>query len=555
MDTTGGGNAMYAVRDIPGKGKGLVATRNIPNGMRILSERPLIHAPFNSSNEQRKKIIDSQVQALNEKERDIFLSFPNRYAFSDSATRYSGIFRTSSILADLIESRKTLAIFPQACRINHDCDNNAEKEWNCDTQRLTVHAMRDIEEGEEITVTYLPSVSDQKARQKKLKSDYHFTCLCRVCTLPDEVREERDRKAAQLMFLLSISHDGMIDLAPDPLLENLNNLHARHKIFRELGREDSVYALNISEAAEFCIAMGDLARGRVFAQRVAAIYQRLMGSDNPQTKKYTILAHSPATHGGYGICSDWRTAVTDVPQGLGPDDFDNWLWKRAKPIIVVPFGATIGRRDFFSPFSELPHKNDVRGDGSSKNRRHWCYLGEITKDSGFVLPLSIEIIDMDNKKTELHFYTGEVGRELDHFDQCPGSTVAILNATQYEFQFGPPAIRHKDKRMLKIFPLPLAQILALEHEVCSFSTPKNNDLRRCHGCGTAAISSSMQRCTKCWSFWYCNKDCQMVGWITKGHKLNCKSLRDPDLRGLFFTQWDKVENCTGFPLQGVDGPR
>ncbi|CCE29255.1 uncharacterized protein CPUR_02948 [Claviceps purpurea 20.1] len=415
--------------------------------------------------------------------------------------------------------------------------------------------MRDIEEGEDITVTYFPSVSTQEARQRRLQSQYHFTCLCRVCSLPDEVREERDRKAVQLVFLLAAAHDGMIDLAPDPLLENLHNLDARHSIFRELGREDTVHALHLSEAAEFCIAMSDLARGRVFAQMTAAIYQRLLGSDNPQTKKYTKYAHSPLSHDEYGISRVWKTATTDVPQGLGPDDFDNWLWKRDKPRLVVPVGTTIERRDFFSPFSDLPHKNDVRGDGSSKNRRHWCYLGEISEDSGYVLPLTIEIMDMNNEKTKLHFYTEEVGVELDHFDRCPGWTVAILNATQYEFQFGPPGIRHKDKRMLKIFPLPLAEILALEHEVRSFSTPQNNDLRRCHGCGTAAISSSMERCTKCWSFWYCNKDCQMVGWITKGHKLNCKFLRDPDLRGLFLTQWDKVKNCTGFPLKGVDGPR
>ncbi|KAG5933329.1 hypothetical protein E4U60_004527 [Claviceps pazoutovae] len=196
--------------------------------------------------------------------------------------------------------------------------------------------------------------------------------------------------------------------------------------------------------------MGDLARGRVLAQKTAAIYQRLLGSDNPETKKYTIYAHSPSPRGKCGISRVWKTAATDVPQGLGPDDFDNWLWKRDKPRLVVPVGTTIERRDFSSPFSDLPHKNDVCGDGSSMNRRHWCYLGEILKGSGFILPLSIEVMDMNNKKTKLHFYTEEAGKELDHFDPCPGSTVAILNATQYEFHFGPPGIRHKDPRMLKV---------------------------------------------------------------------------------------------------------
>ncbi|KAG6304580.1 hypothetical protein E4U45_001360 [Claviceps purpurea] len=554
MDTTGGGNAMYAVRDIPGKGKGLVATRNIPKGMRILSERPLIHAPFNSSNEQRKKMVYSQVQALNEKERDIFLSFPNRYSFSDSATRYNGIFRTSSILYQTEPQNKTFAIFPEACRINHDCDENAFHDWNCDTQQQTVHAMRDIEEGEEITIAYMPFFEGHESRRKKLKSDYHFTCSCRACSLPDEVREERDRKAFQFYFLGSLSKDS--HYTPDPYLENMINFGTQVRIFRGLRREDRFYALILSEAAEFCINMCDLARGRVFAQKAAAVWETLLGSDSPVTKRFITMACSHSTHDECGICRVWKTAVTDIPQGLGSDDFENWLFRREKPRLVVPVGTTIERRGFFLPFSELPHKNDVRGDGSSKNRRHWCFLGEILKDNLFIIPMSIEVIDMYNNKTQVHFYTTKLGgTELEPHHQRPGSTVAILNATQYEFQFGPPAIRHKDKRMLKIFPLPLAQILALEHEVRSFSTPQNNDSRRCHGCGKIAISSSMQRCAKCWSFWYCNKDCQMVGWITKGHKLNCKFLRDPDLRGLFLTQWDKVENCTGFPLKGVDGPR
>ncbi|KAG5988786.1 hypothetical protein E4U52_006246 [Claviceps spartinae] len=300
--------------------------------------------------------------------------------------------------------------------------------------------------------------------------------------------------------------------------------------------------------------MCDLARGRVFAQKAADVWQTLLGSDNPVCQRYTMMVFSHSTHHGCGICKVWKTAVSDIPEGLGSDDFDNWLFRREQPRLAVPVGTTIERRDFFFPFSELPHKNNVRGDGSSKNRRHWCFLGEISKENLFIIPMTIEVMDMCNNKIKVQFYTSRFGgTELDSLHQRPGSTVAILNETQYEFRFGPPGIRHKDQRMLKIFPLPLAQILALEHEVRSFSTPQNNDLRRCHGCGTAAISSSMQRCAKCLSFWYCSKDCQMVGWITKGHKLNCKLLRDPDLRGLFLTQWDKVKNCTGFSLKGVDG--
>ncbi|KAG6093267.1 hypothetical protein E4U30_004471 [Claviceps sp. LM220 group G6] len=550
MDTTGADNAMYAVRDIPGKGKGLVATRNIPKGTRILSERPLIHAPFDSSKEQRRTIIYSQVEALNQEERDIFLSFSNRYAFSDSATRYSGIFRTNCISA-ASKPRKMLAFFPLACRINHDCDENAAKDWNPDTKRHTVHAMRDIEEGEEITVAYVPSLLSQKTRQNKLERKCHFTCSCRTCSLPDEQRVERDLKINQIVYLIKRGSEFPRERTLSPSLTMLKCIDARVSLLRELDREDRNYGDALSDAASLVITMGDLARGRVFAQKAAAIWQRLLGSDNSLTKTYTVMAQSPSPNHDLGIAL-WPTRVNDVPKGLGSDDFDDWLWRREKPSLAAPRGTIMERRDFFSPFSELPHKNGVRGDVYSKSRRHWCFLGQILEDPLLVRPLSLEVMDMYNKKTKVHFYTKTKGAEVEAYLETPGSTVAILNATRQDFHFGPPGIRHTDPRMIKIFPHPLSIILALEHEIRSFSTPQGNDLRYCHGCGNIAASSSMKRCAKCRSLWYCSKDCQMVGWVTKAHKIGCKILEDPDLRGLFLTQWDKVEECTGFPLKGID---
>ncbi|CCE29252.1 uncharacterized protein CPUR_02945 [Claviceps purpurea 20.1] len=543
---------MYALRDIPGKGKGLVATRNIPKGTRILSERPLIHAPFDSSQEQRKTIIYPQVEALNKEEREIFLSFPNRYAFSDSATRYNGIFRTNCISA-ASKPRKIVAFFPLACRINHDCDENATKDWNPDTKRHTVHAMRDIEEGEEITVAYVPSLLNQETRQNKLERKFHFACICRTCSLPDEQRVERDLKIDQILCLISRNAEFPRERTLTPSLTMLKCIDTRVSLLRELHREDKNYGEALSDAAKLVTTMGDLARGRVFAQKTAAIWQRLLGSGNSLTKTYTVMAQSPSPNHDHRF-SIWPTHVNDVPQGLGPDDFDDWLWRREKPTLAAPRGTIMERRDFFSPFSELPHKNGVRGDIFFQSRRHWCFLGQILEDPLLIQPLSLEVMDMYNKKTKVHFYTETKGAEVEAYLETPASTVAILNATRHDFHFGPPGIRHEDPRMIKIIPHPLSIILALEHEVRSFSTPQGNDLRCCHGCGRIAASSSMKRCAKCRSLWYCSKDCQMVGWVTKAHKIGCKILEDPDLRGLFLTQWDKVENCTGFPLKGVDGP-
>ncbi|KAG6091725.1 hypothetical protein E4U30_006366 [Claviceps sp. LM220 group G6] len=541
---------MYAVRDVPGKGKGLVATRNITKGTRILCERPLISIPNGISNEDRQCIIYDKVEVMNKKERDIFLSFPNRYEFSDPATQYNGIFITSSILA-ASEPHQIFAIFPNASRINHDCNNNSLKDWNHDTHRYTVHAMRDIHAGEEITVSYETFLTNHETRQQRFKDFLHFTCICRTCHLPYEQREERDHKIDQIVCLIKRADEVPLEGTTNPWLTMLRYIDARVSVFQQLDREDRNYGLALADAARLAIMMGDSARGRVFALKTAAIWQRLLGSDNPLTKKYTKMARSPKRDDNDAL-DLWKTAITDIPRGLGPDEFEDWLWKREKPRLVMTGEIVLKRRNFFFPFSELPHKSDVCTDGSFKNRRHWCFLGEMLEDPLSIVPLSVEVMDMDNKKTKVHFYTKTRGSEFKTYRPRPEATIAILDATQHDFHWGPPGIRHKDPRMIKVFHHPVPVILALEHEVRSYSTTRN-DLRHCHGCDTIGASSSMKRCAKCLSFWYCSKNCQIVSWVTKGHKAFCKLLQDPDLRGLFLTKWDEVQKCDGFPLKTYDG--
>lgn len=92
------GGAMYALQDIPGKGKGLVARKLIPKGTRILEERPVIIIP------ERKKSdawlnakIAQQVDSLNEHQRQSFVALHNLYPYKNSTEMYLGIIRTNGL--------------------------------------------------------------------------------------------------------------------------------------------------------------------------------------------------------------------------------------------------------------------------------------------------------------------------------------------------------------------------------------------------------------------------------------------------------------------------
>ena len=210
------GNPMYALRDVPGKGKGLVATEKISKGSRILSEEPIITVPRNESDSERlRTFICQQVGALSEHQRRAFLSMHNIHAYGNAAERYLGIVRTNALPIGTDGSEG--GIFLEACRINHACDNNAQKHWNENIKRHTVHALRDNYEGEEITIYYLAIHQNRKARHEALQAKFGFTCSCRLCSLPPEQSQENDMRLDMIYRLDSlIGKDGMGGILSSP---------------------------------------------------------------------------------------------------------------------------------------------------------------------------------------------------------------------------------------------------------------------------------------------------------------------------------------------------
>ena len=172
-------DAMYALEDnIPGKSKGLVATRVIPRGTRILSEVPIIRAPESLTLPKLREIIDKQVGKLTKDDPQADLSMHNIYPDDDDddVSRFCGVFQTNGLPID--DGESGWGIFRYACQINHYCDNNAQKAWNDDIKRHTIHALRQIEKGEEITITYLDVLTIRENRQEKLRQKLKFACSC-----------------------------------------------------------------------------------------------------------------------------------------------------------------------------------------------------------------------------------------------------------------------------------------------------------------------------------------------------------------------------------------
>lgn len=69
-------------------------------------------------------------------------------------------------------------------KINHDCNPNAEPTFPWSNHVLAIKAIRDIDIGEEITISYLDECfleRSRHSRQKELKENYLFVCHCAKC--------------------------------------------------------------------------------------------------------------------------------------------------------------------------------------------------------------------------------------------------------------------------------------------------------------------------------------------------------------------------------------
>ncbi|KAK0617771.1 hypothetical protein B0T17DRAFT_496265 [Bombardia bombarda] len=563
---------MYAIQEIPGRGRGMIALETIPRGTRILSEEPIITSlSYTRDLSGARNSIFQQVNALSDTQRQAFFSLHNIHPYNNPLEQSFGIFRSVALPLEDSAGDEMGGIFLDGCRINHACDNNAQKSWNTSINRHTVHALQDIQKGEEVTIYYFGVDKIRADRQQELQARFGFTCTCRLCSLPPAMSKKSDQRITEIRRLHDLMEVFMTGLNPPPLsiLRLFENIV---RLYNEQRPGHPGLSCTYFDAAQVAITHGDLARGRVFARRAVEEWTVSLGSDSPSVIQYGHLARDLPKHVLYARLSNmWKTAVDDVPHGLvdPSDEFEDWLWRRetrTQPASMPSQQqrlqlADLRNRTTFPNFNSLPHEYDIddnffsivnngsrMGSSTYRPRRHWCFLAEITiTDVGYFVRRNLHVTDRDGETVLLAFHTDGRGSEMDPWLLRQGYTVAILYAEYHQFAFSPPGIRLEDSGTIKIFPMSLKELLALSDRIQEFSQLLDGGQRRCHGCGKT--STSLNRCARCSLFWYCDKNCQTTGWHQKGHKVDCKQLKDDDLRAMFLLNWDSLDDFVTFPLR------
>jgi hypothetical protein len=204
----------FKVCALPHKGFGVLAARAFKAGERIIAEEPLVAwstVPDYSTGTKQSAFHELRllVSALDSRHRGQYYSLADNYERSRGGKSIAGIwntnsFKTEDVMGDSLAEAKDgvarTAIFAVISRFNHACVPNTFPAWSATIGRQTIHALRDIAAGEELTIAYVAGAEagPRAHRQSLLQRKYHFMCGCATCGLQGRELAESDARQQRL---------------------------------------------------------------------------------------------------------------------------------------------------------------------------------------------------------------------------------------------------------------------------------------------------------------------------------------------------------------------
>ncbi|KAI0804252.1 hypothetical protein GGR55DRAFT_698915 [Xylaria sp. FL0064] len=170
----------YKIVDIPPKGKGVVATRNISRAEAIMSDWASVVLDLSFPKAMKQQVGHQFLHLAAEQ-----LSDPGKVlALGRSSTKAVDIMEDilgTNAFSYTLGDDSHMALYPEVARINHACKPNAFVRFSPTSFDVKVVAFRDIEAGEEITISYIPLNHPREKRQRDLRR-WGFECKCSLCT-------------------------------------------------------------------------------------------------------------------------------------------------------------------------------------------------------------------------------------------------------------------------------------------------------------------------------------------------------------------------------------
>ena len=186
--------------------------------------------------------------------------------------------------------RQTSAVYALACKMNHSCRPNCHTASSRSFSCKTVHALRPIGAGEEITVSYAEAGCARTERRAALEAKFGFACACPLCELRGadlEASDGRQRRLAALVGTLG----GLADA--DPRLEAL--VEERGRLLKAEGLPPEWGFHEMFRAFMHCHKCGgvddsDVARADGWLRRALAAATTILGHDSKVVAEFRSIA-------------------------------------------------------------------------------------------------------------------------------------------------------------------------------------------------------------------------------------------------------------------------
>ena len=186
----------FITKDIPGKGRGLIATRNLSFGCNVLTERPVLVVAIREPDYD--KLLSDFLSKSKETQRRI-LNLYDRYHHQevnedlsnekDLVAKLFGIVATNGIVYEYDSDKSeefgeeaTQKVYLKASLLNHDCRPNVTWYTLPAGGTIVVNVLRPVAKGAELTVSYVGDEACSTRNQRKEKLvPFLFDCKCNIC--------------------------------------------------------------------------------------------------------------------------------------------------------------------------------------------------------------------------------------------------------------------------------------------------------------------------------------------------------------------------------------
>lgn len=305
----------YMVCDLGEKGFGAVATERILKGERVLHERPLLQIPPSFQVDSGLKfLIDAHAIANCEKDLTALLNQCGPEAqcrFWDLADAHAegGKTAVGIVLTNAHSTRGSSSIaglFADLSRFNHSCNPNLQDSWQDDDGVEVVHAVRDIEPGEELCISYVDLYRTRDERQLDLTWRYNmFDCLCPVCRLEGQEQKQSDQNRMQMQQLSGLFPKMRFVEGLSGMSEDIVDLVVKmaELLDEELSGNPQLKCRLYSDAFQLSIVAGDVESAFTMAENAWVTSEEAQGPLSRQTLTFKSYAEDPETWP-----EDWVTA-------------------------------------------------------------------------------------------------------------------------------------------------------------------------------------------------------------------------------------------------------